>query len=218
VTNSPADRAALSVDRIVDAALEMIDVGGVDAFSMRKLAADLGVNPMSLYWHVENKEELLDLVAARVLGDQATPCDGSGDWRANVADILRALRRDCLDHPNVLALLRQPRRWVPGLAPTIDALLRTMADAGYSTDQAAAAQRLLVEHTLSSMMIRAEAEAAAGWQEIADATLAVVPEGSLVHLRSMHATVENPSDDERFEWELRCLLRGIEGEFAEESS
>ena len=64
-----ANKRSLSRTRIVDAALAMIDRDGVDAFSMRLLAAELGVTPMALYNHVGGKLELLRSVAGQVLAE-----------------------------------------------------------------------------------------------------------------------------------------------------
>lgn len=93
-TGEPPSRGpkrGLTVDRIVTAAVEVADAEGLDAVSMRRLSADLGVGTMSLYRYVPGKAELLDLMLDRVRGlmlaDQpAEPCD----WRAAVEALARA--------------------------------------------------------------------------------------------------------------------------------
>ena len=62
-----APRGTLTRERVVDAAMALIDSGGVDALSMPKLARQLGVGAMSLYGHIESKDDLLDAVVQRVL-------------------------------------------------------------------------------------------------------------------------------------------------------
>ena len=101
----------LSRTRIVEAALIMIDRDDVDAFSMRALAADLGVTPMALYNHVGGKLELLRGVAGQVLA-RVDFDNGAQDWRERVAGCFRALRGACLRHPGAARLLE-----VDGVAP-----------------------------------------------------------------------------------------------------
>ena len=111
-----ANKRSLSRTRIVDAALAMIDRDGVDAFSMRLLAAELGVTPMALYNHVGGKLELLRNVAGQVLAeidfDNGAQDWGVRDWRERVAGCFRALRDACLRHPGAARLLE-----VDGVAP-----------------------------------------------------------------------------------------------------
>jgi AcrR family transcriptional regulator len=90
---SPQNSAGLSVDRLVDGALELIDTGGIEELSMRKLADHLDTGPASLYVHVGSREELLEHVLDRVLGEVEVPTLGS--WEDRVAGV--ALRiHDCL--------------------------------------------------------------------------------------------------------------------------
>jgi AcrR family transcriptional regulator len=84
-------------------ALALVDEEGLDALSMRRLGARLGVEAMSLYRHVRDKDDLLDALHAAVLGDLEP--HGKGDsWRAVLGGLARALRAVLLRHPNVTAL------------------------------------------------------------------------------------------------------------------
>ena len=74
-------RSSLSQAEIVDAAIAVADAEGAAAISMRRIAQVLQAGTMSLYWHVENKEHLLDLMLDTVLGETEVP-DAGGDWRA----------------------------------------------------------------------------------------------------------------------------------------
>lgn len=94
----------LSRTRIVGAALVMIDRDGVDAFSMRSLAADLGVTPMALYNHFGSKLDLLREVADQVLAEIDFD-NGAQDWRERIAGCFRALRGASLRHPGAARLL-----------------------------------------------------------------------------------------------------------------
>ncbi|MCU7822001.1 TetR/AcrR family transcriptional regulator [Kitasatospora sp. DSM 101779] len=92
--------AGLSRERIVRAAVGLLDADGVQAFSMRKLAAALDVTPMSVYWYVDNKDELLELALDEAFGDMRIPPLGDGDdWRAHLRLLAHEYRRCLHEHP-----------------------------------------------------------------------------------------------------------------------
>jgi AcrR family transcriptional regulator len=77
--------SGLSRQRIVRAAIELLDAEGDQGFSMRRLAAELGVTPMSVYWYVDNKGELLELALDEALGEMRIPPLGEdSDWREHL--------------------------------------------------------------------------------------------------------------------------------------
>ncbi len=90
---------------IADAALALTDDGGLGALSMRKLGAALGVEAMSIYHYVENKEDLLDAVLDRLYGRIELPWDlPDRDWEQAVRGGLLAFHRVLVDHPAALQL------------------------------------------------------------------------------------------------------------------
>lgn len=100
-------RTPLSRDRMLSAAVALADDAGLQSVTMRRLAADLGVEAMSLYHHLPGKDGLLDGLADTVIGEiqaEVSRLESPGDWRA-------ALRRRCLTAREVM--LRHP--WAPGL-------------------------------------------------------------------------------------------------------
>jgi AcrR family transcriptional regulator len=97
-------RQRLTRDAILDAALAIIDEGGLHACTMRAVAADLGVEAMSLYWHVPGKEALLDGVVERMLSS-APALAHHEHWRDELYGIGQAVRGVLLRHPNAIPLL-----------------------------------------------------------------------------------------------------------------
>jgi AcrR family transcriptional regulator len=93
-----ARRPALSRDIIVDAGIRIADAEGVEAVSIRRIAADLGVRPMSLYTHIESKEDLLTLMRDRVNAEVLLGEDLPGDWRVALTMIARRTRDVVLRH------------------------------------------------------------------------------------------------------------------------
>jgi len=108
-TASPAppdgDRVALSRARILDAALQIVDAEGLEALSMRRLGAALGVEAMSLYHHFASKEEVLHGLVVAVLGRVPLPEAVPLDWREAVRDGFIAFRQVMLAHPAVFPLV-----------------------------------------------------------------------------------------------------------------
>jgi AcrR family transcriptional regulator len=93
---------------ITDAAVAIADADGLEAVSMRNIAARLGRSPMSLYRHVESKDDLHELMYDAVLGELDLPAAPSGRWRDDLAGLVRALRRLYHRHPWATRLGRRP--------------------------------------------------------------------------------------------------------------
>lgn len=126
----PSDEPLLSRERIVAAAVELLDTQGVDGLSMRRLAERLGSGVMSLYWHVENKEDVFDLALDSVLEYREPPQMAEPrDWRGDVVHMLEDWRASMLRHPWSASLL--PRRALgPNILARLELLGRTLSGAG----------------------------------------------------------------------------------------
>jgi AcrR family transcriptional regulator len=138
-------RIPLSRDRVLRAAIALADESGIEALSMRRLAQELGVEAMSLYNHVANKDDLLAGILELVAGEIEPPPDGA-EWKS-------ALRRSAISAHD--ALLRHPwasnlRMGRRGAGPTsmqhADATLRTLRQGGFSPELAYHAFHILQSH------------------------------------------------------------------------
>ena len=139
-----ATRAGVTRDRVVDEALAIVERDGVEALSMRKLAASLGVQPTSIYWHVGGRESLLDAIVERY-SERLVAAEVRGRTPAarvlNVAHQIRSLSRD---HPNLSAVAHE-RGLTPALAlPLQIALARELTAAGLRGRRAAEAMRSIL--------------------------------------------------------------------------
>ncbi|NDU77347.1 TetR family transcriptional regulator [Actinomadura sp. DSM 109109] len=101
-------RPAYSRAQITEAAVRIADAEGLEAASMRRIAADLGTGAMSLYRYVPSRDDLLDLMADHVLLEMDVPERPSGDWRADLALVAEGTRAVWLRHA-WLAGLHRPR-------------------------------------------------------------------------------------------------------------
>ena len=105
-------RADLHRDTVIDRALAISDTAGLEAVTIRRLAADFGVTPMAIYWHVRNKEELLDAMGDRLFDGtaaRARACAAAGgSWPAQLRALMQILVDALRPHPNAgrLAAMR----------------------------------------------------------------------------------------------------------------
>lgn len=120
----------LSRERIVATAVELLDAQGIDGLTMRRLADRLGSGVMSLYWHVDNKEDVFDLALDSVLEYRGPPQTVEPrDWRGEVVHMLDDWRGGMLRHPWSASLL--PRRALgPNILGRLELLSKTLAKAG----------------------------------------------------------------------------------------
>ena len=96
-------REPLTRERIVEAALRLMDAEGLDAVTMRRIGRELGVEAMSLYNHVEDKEDILDGICELVMSEFAFP-EPAEDWAESCRRAARSWRQLLKDHPDVMRL------------------------------------------------------------------------------------------------------------------
>jgi AcrR family transcriptional regulator len=130
-----APRNTLTRDRVLAGAFELADAKGLEALTIRALAAHLGVRPMSIYHYVATKDALLDALVDGVFETIARP-SSSGDWRDELADRARSVRAAMAAHPWALSVMET--RAHPGLANLAghEAVLAVLREAGFSVEAA----------------------------------------------------------------------------------
>ena len=121
-----SQRGTLSRQKVLSAAIEVIDTGGVQAFTMRRVADQLGVEPMALYHYCTGREELLDGVVDRVVDDLLDdfPVDvDTENWRDFLLRIAHHIRRTALAHPLLFPLIATRGSAAPGVWPPLRSML-----------------------------------------------------------------------------------------------
>jgi AcrR family transcriptional regulator len=129
----------ISRDLLIRTALHIVDRDGLDALSMRKLGAELGVDPMTAYRHLPNKEALLDGVVEAVVSEVDLEVDESLSWEDQLRQLIRADMDAMLAHPNVLPVLARRPLTTPGSLRLVELAFQIMADAGVPLYDAALA-------------------------------------------------------------------------------
>ena len=140
-------RTPLSKERVLRAAIDLADAGGIEALSMRRLAKHLGVEAMSLYNHVANKDEILDGIVDGVVSEIELPSDGVG-WKTAIRQSAISTRDVYLRHRWACNLQMSRQSGGPAQLRHADWLLRTLREAGFSKDVIYDAFHILEAYTL----------------------------------------------------------------------
>ncbi|MEM9473054.1 MAG: TetR/AcrR family transcriptional regulator C-terminal domain-containing protein [Pseudomonadota bacterium] len=204
-------RGKLSRERIVQLALSLLDSAGTEGFSMRKLAAQLEVDPMAIYYHFANKSDLLHAVMQSMMEKCEVP-EPSGNWRTDIRNLCQGLRRMAKKHPGAFCIYETYDQWLPAEHRLHEAFHSTLLQAGFSRKSAVRAVRVL--------LIYAEAFAVdeiSGWLDPADqAELAEsLQSGPYPTLSSLIKEIGTVDADSEFEFGLDVLISGLESEIRE---
>ena len=142
VSKRPEERAPLSRERVLRGAVAVADAAGIGSLTMRSLAQELGVKPMSLYHHVANKDEILDGIVDRVFSEIELPSVG-GDWRSEMRRRAISARAVLRCHPWAIGLLESRTTPGPATLRHHDAMIGTLRGAGFSVEMTAHAYALI---------------------------------------------------------------------------
>ena len=153
-------------DEVVDTALRLIEDHDVTALTMRRLASELGVAVTSIYWHVGNRDALLDLLVERLLADMGEARLSGRTPRARVTSLLRLWRQRLWERPHLIAVAHERGQTAAMFQPLQSALARELRTVGVEGREAAQAIRVLQVHVVSSVVM----ERAAGRGPITNPT------------------------------------------------
>jgi AcrR family transcriptional regulator len=201
-------REPLTRERVVAAALDVMDREGLDAVTMRRVGRELGVEAMSLYNHVRDKEDLLDGVVEAVLAGYRDT-DRSLDWVERGKAAAREWRRLLRAHPAVITLMterRHPLTSVRSLRPMEDAA-DILLSAGLPPDDVAQVYRAVGGYIFGSVMM--ELGAMVGGGETTPEDLPALPLDELPNLARVFHGFVTCDDDATFEFGLELILGGV---------
>jgi AcrR family transcriptional regulator len=157
---SPAERAQhVSRDVVVDTALRLVEENDISALTMRRLAAELGTAVTAIYWHVGNRDALLDLLVDRLLDDLGVPVAVSGHApRARITSIVAAWRQRLWEHPHLIGFAHERGRTSTMFQPMQAQLAEELAALGLTGAAAAPVIRALQHHVSSSVLMQRTAD------------------------------------------------------------
>jgi TetR/AcrR family transcriptional regulator, tetracycline repressor protein len=196
---------AVSAEAILDTAARLIELHGVEAFTMRGLAEELGVAATSIYWHVGGRDKLFDSLVDRLLGEMAhLPIEDETPVE-RIASLARAQRKALIDRQHLLAIAHERDRTPMLFLPIQQTLAAQLGALGVTGTDAALFLRAVQVHVISSALMQFSAVRGAKHEE-EDPSLwdDDWPDQALVQ------ALQSPTDyDAVFEYGLHALLRQL---------
>ena len=218
---SRGPQPAHSRARIAEAAVTIADADGIEAASMRRVAAAIGSRATSLYRYVRNKDELLELMVEQVMGETHPPAR-SGDWRVDLAAIAHHARAVIKRHPWMIAISVFRPTLGPNSLASMEATLSALDGHGLDIDG-----MLAIANALSTFargyaageIAEQQAEARSGlgreqWMEIQGRYVEMIRNsGRFPLFMRVVDDAKTPHDphlvQQGFEQGLQCLLDGV---------
>jgi AcrR family transcriptional regulator len=206
----------LSRDVIVDAAMEVLDAEGLDAVTMRRVADALGTGPASLYAHVQHKDDLVDALLDRVIGEiDITAEPDPARWQEQLKQFARDGRAIFARHNDIARAALGNIPTGPHALPVVEWML-SVVRAGGASDQVAAWTADVFSLYLTATAYEESLENAhlgpAGdpdFHEQVHAVFQSLPAAQFPHIHALGAALTSGDREERFEFGLDMILRGI---------
>ncbi|MDW5322435.1 TetR/AcrR family transcriptional regulator [Plantactinospora sp. KLBMP9567] len=200
---------------MLDAAIRVADRGGVPAITMRRVAQELGVEAMSLYHHVPNKDAILDGVVDVVFAAITLPSAECGDWRPAIRARAASARAVLSRHSWALGLMDSRRNPGPATLRHHDAVLGVLRQAGFTLPMAAHAVSLIDSYISGFVLQEANLPVATpdDVEEVAGSILERLPAGELPYLTEMivdHGLRAGYDPAQEFGYGLDLILDALE--------
>ena len=210
-----ARRAPLSRERVLRAAIALADQNGIESLTMRRLGQELGVEAMSLYNHVANKDEILDGIVDLVLSDIDVPAAGT-DWKSAMRRRAISAHEVLLAHPWSAMLIMSRFNIGPGMTQYLDATLGRLREGGFSIDGALDAWHTLDSHiygfTLQELNLPFDIEES---QQVSAAVLGQLSADTFPYVVEVITQIMQTGREEDFEFGLNLILDGLERNLAD---
>ncbi len=206
-------RVPLRRDRVLDAAIRLADEAGIESFSMRRLGQELGVEAMSLYNHVANKDDILDGIVDLVFCEIALP-SGRADWKTAMRKRAISAHEALLRHPWATSLMQSRTKPGPATLRHHDSVLGSLRSAGFTLVMAAHAVSVIDGYVygFALQQINLPLQSTEQVAEVGGNILRELA-GHYPHLAEMiteHAMKPGYDYAEEFEFGLDLILDGLE--------
>jgi AcrR family transcriptional regulator len=207
-------RVPLSRERVIEAAIRVADEGGLEALTMRRLAQELGVEAMSLYYYVASKDEILNGIVDVVVGEFELPAPGA-DWKAALRKTATSAYEILLRHPWAASLVLSASGFSAARMRYMDSILGTLRNAGFSADMTDHAYHALESHIMGFTLWEVGMNLGSAEELAALATdflkeLSVDEYPHLAEHIEQHLKERSPEDEGEFAFGLDLILDGLE--------
>ena len=213
--HAPDSRLGLSRETIVDGALALLDRDGLDAFTMRRLADELGIGTMTLYGYFRRKDELLDAVVdsgSERIAQRVSEAAGGEPWKVRLKALMLGIRESLVAHPGIVEL-RYRRPLLSAGALTVTELgMRALRDAGFSDREAGRIFRILFVYTFGFCAFGPGPRAAAERDSSVAALKALPADRYPTLVEAAEEASKSMADPSLYEAGLDALLEGLDPE------
>jgi AcrR family transcriptional regulator len=208
-----SDRVALSRERVLLGAVAVADANGIGGLTIRSLAQELGVKPMTVYHYVANKDEILDGIVDVVFSEIDLP-SADGEWRAEMHRRAGSARQVLRRHPWAIGLLESRRSPGPATLRHHDATIGALRAGGFSIELTAHAYALLDSYTYGFALQEAGLPFAPdSVADVAEPMMAQFPADAYPHLVELATEyVLQPGYDfgDEFDFGLTAILDALD--------
>jgi AcrR family transcriptional regulator len=199
---------------VLSAALALADAGGIESLTMRKLGQELGVEAMSLYNHVANKDDIVDGITELVLAEIEVP-SGEADWKTELRRTAISSHEAFVRHRWACSLMMSRPKASPPRMLWMEAVLRTLRQAGFSADMTHHAYHALDSHITGFTLwqVNMPFETKAELLDMAEVFLRQIPADEypyVIEHAEQHLAPSSPDGATEFEFGLELILDGLE--------
>ncbi|ONM49032.1 TetR/AcrR family transcriptional regulator C-terminal domain-containing protein [Nocardia donostiensis] len=221
-------RDSLTQEQIVRTAIELLDDEGLDGLNMRSLGKRLDAAPTAMYWHVQNKDNLVRLAGDEVWGEIELPDAGPLGWRAAAESLATGMHTVLSRHPWMVQALASHLMYGPGKSRFDEATLAVYEDAGFTPEEADLAAAAVFTYTLGNVigaaatvslkrrLSKGDGNPARRMQETLSAATDIAMAFPRLRARLGQRSADyNEAPDRSFEYGLTNLLDGFAKRLAE---
>jgi AcrR family transcriptional regulator len=207
-------RTPVTRERALSAAVALADAEGLGSLTMRRLARELGVEAMSLYHHLANKDEILDGMVEMVFGEIELPAEDTG-WKAAMLRRGASVRAALTRHPWAISIMESRTSPGPNTLGHLDAMLGCCRNAGFSVPMAAHAVSLIDSYIYGFVLqeVNLPFDDSSELEEVVEEILPdLSPESHPHHLELTMEYILQPgySYGDEFDFGLGLILDGLE--------
>ncbi len=211
---STTGRAPLNRERVIEAAVRLADAHGIEALTMRRLAQELGVEAMSVYYHVANKDDILDGIVQEVLEQCELPAPGD-EWKAAIRRTAISTHEVLVRHPWAASLVLAGSGTGGARLRYMDGILGALRRAGLAAEMTDHAYHAIDSHIMGFTLwqVGMNLGTEANLKEMAGQFLAQLPVADFPYLAEhieQHLKTRVADDVSEFEFGLGLILDGLE--------
>lgn len=212
-----AERSRLSKKTVVERGLALADASGLDGLTIRRLAQDLGVTPMALYWHFRSKDELLLALADQVWSEIAIDVDPAQPWPQQLRGLLESLIRALRAHPAASQLLLETEKQSEPFLRATEVTLAVLRGGGLDPEHAAAIARSAMWTGLTLVMSEPGSKPGMTEEELAEQSrrarvrMAMLPADRYPHVVECAGPLTDCDDPEfHYRFGIDLFIAGVE--------